>query len=140
MSEQELKRIESQLISARENGLLKLNETNLQSRGKLFGMDAFSWVFPNIEVLRSTINSFPFQVYWIGNRTEIELVLQENNILDSRVKIKSIFQNSAEFENALKSLSENTFKPGVFLFTTTDSEADYYVNRFNEFISLVQLK
>ncbi len=140
MSEQELKRIESQLISARENGLLKLNETNLQSRGKLFGMDAFSWVFPNIEVLRSTINSFPFQVYWIGNRTEIELVLQENNILDSRVKIKSIFQNSAEFENALKLLNENTFKPGVFLFTTTDSEAEYYVNRFNEFISLVQLK
>lgn len=140
MSEQELKRIESQLISARENGLLKLNETNLQSRGKLFGMDAFSWVFPNIEVLRSTINSFPFQVYWIGNRTEIELVLQENNILDSRVKIKSIFQSPAEFESALKSLSENTFKPGVFLFTTTDSEADYYVNRFNEFISLVQLK
>jgi hypothetical protein len=140
MSEQELKRIESQLISARENGLLKLNETNLQSRGKLFGMDAFSWCFPNIEVLKSTINSFPFQVYWIGNRTEIELVLQENNILDSRVKIKSIFQSPWEFENALKSLNENAFKPGVFLFTTTDSEAEYYVNRFNEFLSLVQLK
>lgn len=140
MSEQELKQIENQLISARETGLLKINESSLQSHGKLFGMDAFIWVFPNIEVLKSTINSFPFQVYWVGNKTEIDLVLQENNILDSRVKIKSIFQNSAEFDMSLSLLKEKAFKPGIFLFTTTDSDADYYINRFNAFISLVESK
>lgn len=140
MSEQELHKIESQLLEARKNGLLKVNETSLQSRGKLFGMDAFSWVNPNIEVLKSTINSFPFQVYWVGNNTEIDLVLQENNILDSRVKVKSVYKNNSELEDAFKAIKENSFKPGIFLFTSTDVESAYFLNRFNEFISFVQLK
>jgi hypothetical protein len=35
MSEQELNKIESQLVAARKSGLLKVNETSLQSQGKL---------------------------------------------------------------------------------------------------------
>lgn len=140
MSEQELHKIESQLLEARKNGLLKVNETSLQSRGKLFGMDAFSWVNPNLDVLKSTINSFPFQLYWIGNKTEIDLVLQENNILDSRVKVKFVYADELELENAFKVIKDNSFKPGIFLFTSTDDSYEYFLNRFNEFISFVQLK
>jgi len=31
-------------------------------KGKLFGMDAFVWMYPGVETLSSTIESFPFDV------------------------------------------------------------------------------
>jgi hypothetical protein len=140
MSEQELNKIESQLVAARKSGLLKLNETSLQSQGKLFGMDVFSWIYPNIDVLNSTLNSFPFEVLWIGNKTEINLVLSENNVLDSRVRTKLIYTDGKELNDILKSISESAFKPGILLFTSTDTDSEYYYNFFKEYLALVQIK
>lgn len=140
MSEQELNKIESQLVEARKSGLLKLNETSLQSQGKLFGMDVFSWIYPNIEVLNSTLNSFPFEVLWIGNKTEINLVLSENNVLDSRVRTKLVYADGKELNEILKSITEAAFKPGILLFTSTDTDSEYYFNLFKEYLALVQLK
>ena len=140
MSEQELNKIESQLLAARKSGLLKLNETSLQSQGKLFGMDVFSWLYPNIEVLNSTLNSFPFEVLWIGNKTEINLVLSESNVLDSRVRTKLIYSDGKELDDILKSITEFSFKPGILLFTSTETDSEYYFNLFKEYLALVQLK
>ena len=140
MSEQELNKIESQLLAARKSGLLKLNETSLQSQGKLFGMDAFSWIYPNIDVLNSTLNSFPFEVLWIGNKTEINLVLSESNVLDSRVRTKLIYSDGKELDDILKSITEYSFKPGILLFTSTETDSEYYFNLFKEYLALVQLK
>ena len=140
MSEQELNKIESQLVAARKSGLLKLNETSLQSQGKLFGMDVFSWLYPNIEVLNSTLNSFPFEVLWIGNKTEINLVLSESNVLDSRVRTKLIYSDGKELDDILKSITEYSFKPGILLFTSTETDSEYYFNLFKEYLALVQLK
>ena len=140
MSEQELNKIESQLLAARKSGLLKLNETSLQSQGKLFGMDVFSWIYPNIDVLNSTLNSFPFEVLWIGNKTEINMVLSENNVLDSRVRTKLIYTDGKELNDILKSISESAFKPGILLFTSTDTDSEYYYNLFKEYLALVQIK
>jgi hypothetical protein len=140
MSEQELNKIESQLVAARKSGLLKLNETSLQSQGKLFGMDVFSWIYPNIDVLNSTLNSFPFEVLWIGNKTEINLVLSENNVLDSRVRTKLIYNDGKELDDILKSITEFAFKPGILLFTSTDTDSEYYYNLFKEYLALVQIK
>lgn len=140
MSEQELNKIESQLVAARKSGLLKLNETSLQSQGKLFGMDVFSWIYPNIDVLNSTLNSFPFEVLWIGNKTEINLLLSENNVLDSRVRTKLIYSDGKELNDILKSISESAFKPGILLFTSTETDSEYYYNLFKEYLALVQIK
>ncbi|MFY7944704.1 MAG: hypothetical protein ACOVNZ_08975 [Crocinitomicaceae bacterium] len=140
MSEQELNKIESQLVAARKSGLLKLNETSLQSQGKLFGMDAFSWIYPNIDVLNSTLNSFPFQVLWIGNQTEINLILSENNVLDSRVRTKLVYSDGQELNDILKSITEFSFKPGILLFTSTETDSEYYFNLFKEYLALVQIK
>jgi hypothetical protein len=128
------------LIEARHDGLIKINETSLQSHGKLFGMDVFSWIYPNIEVLNSTLNSFPFQVLWIGNQTEINLLLSENNVLDSRIRKKLIYGNSNDLVNVLKSIAEFSFKPGILLFTSTDADKDYNLTIFKEYLSLVQIK
>jgi hypothetical protein len=140
MSEQELNKIESQLVAARKSGLLKVNETSLQSQGKLFGMDVFSWIYPNIEVLNSTLNSFPFEVLWIGNKTEINLILSENNVLDSRVRTKLVYSDGQELNDILKSITEFSFKPGILLFTSTDTDSEYYFNLFKEYLALVQIK
>ena len=140
MSEQELNKIESQLVAARKSGLLKLNETSLQSQGKLFGMDAFSWIYPNIDVLNSTLNSFPFEVLWIGNKTEINLILSENNVLDSRVRTKLVYSDGKELNDILKSITEFSFKPGILLFTSTETDSEYYFNLFKEYLALVQIK
>lgn len=140
MSEQELNKIESQLVAARKSGLLKLNETSLQSQGKLFGMDAFSWIYPNIDVLNSTLNSFPFEVLWIGNKTEINLILSENNVLDSRVRTKLVYSDGQELNDVLKSITEFSFKPGILLFTSTETDSEYYFNLFKEYLALVQIK
>jgi hypothetical protein len=140
MSEQELNKIESQLVEARKSGLLKLNETSLQSQGKLFGMDVFSWIYPNIEVLNSTLNSFPFEVLWIGNKTEINLILSENNVLDSRVRTKLVYSDGKELNDILKSITELSFKPGILLFTSTETDSEYYFNLFKEYLALVQIK
>jgi hypothetical protein len=140
MSEQELNKIESQLVAARKSGLLKLNETSLQSQGKLFGMDAFSWIYPNIDVLNSTLNSFPFEVLWIGNQTEIDLILSENNVLDSRVRTTLVYSDGKELNDILKSITEFSFKPGILLFTSTETDSEYYFNLFKEYLALVQIK
>jgi hypothetical protein len=140
MSEQELNKIESQLVAARKSGLLKVNETSLQSQGKLFGMDAFSWIYPNIEVLNSTLNSFPFEVLWIGNKTEINLILSENNVLDSRVRTKLVYSDGQELNDILKSITEFSFKPGILLFTSTETDSEYYFNLLKEYLALVQIK
>ena len=140
MSEQELNKIESQLVAARKSGLLKLNETSLQSQGKLFGLDAFSWIYPNIDVLNSTLNSFPFEVLWIGNQTEIDLILSENNVLDSRVRTTLVYSDGKELNDILKSITEFSFKPGILLFTSTETDSEYYFNLFKEYLALVQIK
>jgi hypothetical protein len=140
MSEQELNKIESQLVAARKSGLLKLNETSLQSQGKLFGMDAFSWIYPNIDVLNSTLNSFPFEVLWIGNQTETDLILSENNVLDSRVRTTLVYSDGKELNDILKSITEFSFKPGILLFTSTETDSEYYFNLFKEYLALVQIK
>jgi hypothetical protein len=103
-------------------------------------MDAFSWVYPNIDVLNSTLNSFPFEVLWIGNKTEIELILNESNVLDSRIRTKVFYNDSTELENALKLIPELVFKPGIILFTSTDSDTEHNIQLFNNYLSLVQLK
>jgi hypothetical protein len=138
MSEQELNKIESQLLAARKSGLLKLTETSLQSQGKLFGMDVFSWLYPNIEVLNSTLNSFPFEVLWVGNKTEINLVLSESNVLDSRVRTKLIYSDGKELDDILKSITKFSFKPGILLFTSTETDSEYYFNLFKEYLAFVQ--
>jgi hypothetical protein len=43
------------------NKELSISRTGtLMPKGKLFGMDAFVWLYPGVESLSSTIQSFPF--------------------------------------------------------------------------------
>ncbi len=64
-----------QLLSARQETLQKLQTTAMRPHGKLWGLDVFSWLEPDMELLANTIHSFPFQVVWISNKEILEGVV-----------------------------------------------------------------
>ena len=118
-------------------------------KGKLFGMDAFVWMYPGVETLSSTIESFPFDVVWIGNGEEMEAILEQNPSIESKV-VRYLIIGETEFKNekrlyftdineALKSIKENSKKPGIVLFTSTDSNTEYTNRQINNYLELVQI-
>jgi hypothetical protein len=122
----------------------------LMPKGKLFGMDAFVWLYPGLETLSSTIQSFPFDVIWVGNGAEIEAILEQNPSIESKVLCYLII-GETEFKNekslnftdineALKSIKENSKKPGIILFTSTDSNTEYTNRQINNYLELVQIQ
>ena len=122
----------------------------LMPKGKLFGMDAFVWLYPGVETLSSTIESFPFDVVWIGNGAEMEAILEQNPSIESKV-VRYLIIGETEFKNekclyfadineALKSIKENSKKPGIVLFTSTDSNTEYTNRQINNYLELVQIQ
>lgn len=73
----------NQLLEARKQALEESRFGKLQAHGKLWGMDVFSWPNPNLELLATTLDSFPFQVVWFGS----SLLFQSCNEIDERVWI-----------------------------------------------------
>jgi hypothetical protein len=121
----------------------------LMPKGKLFGMDAFVWLYPGVETLSSTIESFPFDVVWIGNGAEMEAILEQNPSIETKV-LRYLIIGETEFKNekclyfadineALKSIKENSKKPGIVLFTSTDSNTEYTNRQINNYLELVQV-
>lgn len=121
----------------------------LMPKGKLFGMDAFVWLYPGVETLSSTIESFPFDVVWIGNGSEMEAILEQNQTIETKV-LRYLIIGETEFKNekclyfadineALKSIKENSKKPGIVLFTSTDSNTEYTNRQINNYLELVQV-
>lgn len=122
----------------------------LMPKGKLFGMDAFVWLYPGVETLSSTIESFPFDVVWIGNGAEMEAILEQNPTIETKV-LRYLIIGETEFKNekclyfadineALKSIKENSKKPGIVLFTSTDSNTEYTNRQINNYLELVQVQ
>lgn len=122
----------------------------LMPKGKLFGMDVFIWLYPDVESLNPTIESFPFDVVWIGNSSEMEAILEQNPTIEKKV-LHYLIIGETEFKNekclyfadineALKSIKENSKKPGIVLFTSTDSNTEYTNRQINNFLELVQIQ
>lgn len=55
---------EKRLLDARKIALQNAGQTSMRPHGKLWGMDVFTWKFPDPELLMNTISAFPFQVIW----------------------------------------------------------------------------
>lgn len=122
----------------------------LMPKGKLFGMDAFVWLYPGVDTLSSTIESFPFDVVWIGNGAEMEAILEQNPAIESKV-LRYLIIGETNFKNekclffnditeALKSIKENSKKPGIILFTSSDSNTEYTNRQINNYLELVQIQ
>jgi hypothetical protein len=152
MSEKEIAQIENSILQARKEGLLKSGDSSMQSQGKLWGMDVFSWINPKPAVLAATMESFPFPIFWIASSPERNEVLDINVDLDAKIHF-SVLLDSENSINVLKNvvtvatlneafdqINNLKIKPSILLFTYSKSDWEYQKNRFNDYLSMAQVK
>jgi hypothetical protein len=155
MSEKEIAQIENSILQARKEGLLKSGDSSMQSHGKLWGMDVFSWINPNPVVLAATMESFPFPIFWIATSPERNEVLEVNFELNSKIHF-SVLLDSKNSENtecvlntsvlvsnlneAFDKINSLKTKPSILLFTYSKSDWEYQKNRFNDYLLMAQAK
>ncbi len=154
MSEKEIAQIENSIIKARREGLLKATDSSMQSHGKLWGLDVFSWINPKPAVLAATMESFPFPVIWMSSIAEKEPVLITNPDLLPKIHYAieintnesqdNCFLNNGSQVNSVSEafnvIQQIKIKPSILLFTYANSDWEYQKNRFIDYLSLAQVK
>jgi hypothetical protein len=152
MSEKEIAQIENSILQARKEGLLKAGDTTMQSHGKLWGMDVFSWINPKPAVLAATMDSFPFPIFWISSSPERNEVLELNVDLNAKVHFSIIVESEnllngsnnivsvTTLNEAFDQINSLKIKPSILLFTYSKSDWEFQKNRFSDYLSMAQVK
>jgi hypothetical protein len=146
--------IEEQLLEARERGIQEALQVNAMcAHGKVLGMDTFSWINPQVDMLATVIESLPFNIIWIGNHAQIKtclethpdtintihtLIVQDDTSLNvDRTSLEAIqsvtcvkgTQVALEFVKPIKQ------QKSAFLFTAEGPTAKAQKDMFEQFIS-----
>ena len=152
MSEKEIAQIENSILQARKEGLLKAGDSTMQSHGKLWGMDVFSWINPKPAVLAATMDSFPFPIFWISSSPERNEVLEVNVELMTKIHFSVIVDSEnllngsnnivsvTTLKEAFDQINSLKIKPSILLFTYSKSDWEYQKNRFSDYLSMAQVK
>ncbi len=155
MSEKEIAQIENSILQARKEGLLKAGDSSMLSHGKLWGMDVFSWVNPKPSVLSATMDSFPFPIFWISSSLERKEVLEVNIELNAKIHFSVLLDSDnstndllvlnngvvvSTLKEAFDQINSLKIKPSILLFTYSKSDWEYQKNRFNDYLSMAQVK
>jgi hypothetical protein len=155
MSEKEIAQIENSILQARKEGLLKAGDSSMLSHGKLWGMDVFSWVNPKPAVLSATMDSFPFPIFWISSSLERKEVMEINIELNAKIHFSVLLDSDnstndllvlnngvvvSTIKEAFDQINSLKIKPSILLFTYSKSDWEYQKNRFNDYLSMVQVK
>lgn len=149
--------IEEQLLEARERGLQEAQQVNaMNAHGKVLGMDTFSWINPQIDMLATVIESLPFDIIWVGNHTQVKaclelhpgtinnirtLIIQDETSLHVHQDIIHEIQNVVCIEgskSALEFVKTMKKQKSAFLFTAEGANAKEQKEVFEQFISLFQ--
>ena len=123
---------------------------SMKPLGKYLGMDTFSWHNPDLELLEKTIESFPFDLIWVGNKNEIEGFLNKHHGAENKINRCIVYGahsdncsnkiiSASTIQVALNHLDNITFKPGILLFTASDSDSEYSMRFFEKHISNAHL-
>jgi hypothetical protein len=149
---------EELLLGARKESLGRINQTALRSHGKLWGMDVFSWIHPNISSIGVTINSFPFSVTWVGNALDLTNALETQTDLTEKLSAVLMFDSTVfnlknehlnHIENCVGtgSVSESirmvkfVAKPqSILLFTASGAGAEDAKIEFENTLKVLQVK
>ena len=152
MSEKEITQIENSILQARKEGLLKAGDTTMQSHGKLWGMDVFSWINPKPAVLAATMDSFPFPIFWVSSSSERTEILEVNVDLNVKIQFSVVLDSEnlpvvsntvvsvSNLNEAFDQINKLKTKPSILLFTYSKSDWEYQKNRFNDYLSMAQVK
>ena len=147
--------LQNDLIKNRvENSAVKTQ--SLQSHGKLWGMDAFSWFVPATFELENTLHSFPFPVIWFCSETEFKRLTSQHPDWMAKIKVLCVYNTSdasmiaacedqvelaistQTVEEALEKLQILKTPRGVFLFTAAGENWETHKQIFDAFLTLHQ--
>lgn len=145
---------EEQLLQAREEGLRELAKANaMRAHGKVLGMDTFSWISPQSDLLATVLNSFPFAVLWVGSHDQVKtclenypeltqkietIIVHDKTLLNVRRELLQKIKNIACVEGTAAALALTKslkLKKGVLLYTTDGGDAKNGKAEFELFIS-----
>jgi hypothetical protein len=135
--------------SINNDSFVKSKESGLRARGKLKGLDVFTWMQPEQNALINFIESIPSGIMWVGNPTEIEAVLSVNpELMNKFQSILSFGENRTGFilenefldiQDVLNGLMTELTSTGTLLFTCTESDSEYVSLKIAAYLNLVQL-
>jgi hypothetical protein len=150
--------VEEQLLNARRSALEASENGSLRPLGKLWGMDVFAWVNPNPGMIANTIHSFPFEVIWMGNESDMYATLGQDNTLCENLNSVIVYDNSGfsfpaewtakianymcaqDLSDAMELLKVVKASKKVLLFTVSGPEQVENRTQFEEYVKLVQVK
>ncbi len=158
MEKQKTISAEELLLGARKESLSRINQSNLRSHGKLWGMDVFSWIHPNMSTIGTTIHSFPFSVRWVGNAHDLTKALEDQPELMDKLSAALVFDNSVfalknehlhgikncvgtrSVEEAMRMVKIAAKPQSILLFTASGENADDAKNEFERILNVLQGK
>ncbi len=154
MKKRIIQKKEKNLLELRHEGKKEALEINaMKAHGKIMGMDAFSWVNPNMDQLTSALSTFPFRIIWVAtfqqlknclsiepnlsikmetviihNTTKNEVSEEDFFRINNILKVKTA-KDALQMVNALKK------EKCVFLFSTEGKNAKDDKKEFEKFIA-----
>lgn len=157
MEEKKVDKLADQLLEARKEGIDRFKEGMLRPHGKLFGMNVFSWMNPNLEAIQTTIKTLPFPVFLIANLDLINALKQDVELMSCMDSIVCfdhanffleinellLIRNAAgtgSVKDALCFVSAFKDKDCVFLFSSNSVEFEHHKLEFESFLKLHQLR
>lgn len=144
---------EEQLFEARKRGLKEAGEVHaMKAHGKVLGLDTFSWIRPQVDLLATVLGSFPFPVFWVCTKKQAEELFHLYPEVSESV-IGLIVYDNAEMtfdpavihqiphlicfdglSESLSFLSSIQKEKNILLFTTEGSNSTRCYHTFSQFI------
>jgi len=138
--------IKNQNTSRIQDSSLVGAKHSMKPLGRYLGMNTFSWHNPDLILFNKTIQNFPFDILWLGNENEVELFLDFNPRVES--KIKSIFLYGADMKdncsdkiisissiaNTLEFVDTMIFKLGILLLTAFHTDSEFSLKSFESHV------
>jgi hypothetical protein len=155
IEKKEIVKSNEQLLQAREEGLKQAQQVNtMQAHGKILGMDTFSWMNPQVDMLATLLSSFPFSILWIGTQQQIEQCLKLYPELSKNIESILIHDTSSlglnhaalqkintiacvdGVEYAFEFVKSMKLKKGVLMYTNENETAITDRKAFEEFVQI----
>lgn len=153
LEKKEIVRSDEQLLQAREQGLKQGKQVDaMQAHGKILGMDTFSWMNPQVDMLATLLSSFPFSILWIGTHGQIDQCMRLYPELSGNIETILIHDTSSlglnksalekintiacvdGVEHAFEFVKSMKLKKGVLMYTNENETAIADKGIFEEFV------
>jgi len=154
IQKKEIVNSEEQLLQARKEGLKQAQQVDsMQAHGKILGMDTFSWMNPQTDMLATLLSSFPFLILWVGTLEQIQNCLKLYPELSGNIETILIHNSSSMvlnktalekintiacvdgMEHALDFVKTMKLKKGVFIYTDEKEGALKGKQIFEDFVN-----